>query len=153
MLLLLFEIDNDLYALDARQIIEVVPLVQLKKIPNTPDHVAGLMNYRGAGTPVVDLCRLLASKPCENNYSTRIIIVSYPAANKGEMPLALIADNVTETLHTALNGPPASGTLMADSLSLEQPNSDPSKLIQWFDVKKTVPEEDFLSLAGEEPQA
>jgi chemotaxis-related protein WspB len=47
MLLLLFEIGNGRYALETSQIIEIVPLVNLKKIPTTPAYVAGLMNYRG----------------------------------------------------------------------------------------------------------
>jgi len=53
MLLLLFEIANGRYALDASQILEIVPLVKLKSIPSTPDYVAGLMNYRGLGTSMI----------------------------------------------------------------------------------------------------
>jgi chemotaxis-related protein WspB len=62
MLLLLFEIGNGRYALEVNQIIEIVPLVKFKKIPHSPDYVAGLMNYRGKGLPVIDLNLLLILK-------------------------------------------------------------------------------------------
>jgi chemotaxis-related protein WspB len=149
MLLLLFEIGSDRYALDARQIIEVVPLVRLKLIPNTPDHIAGLMNYRGAAIPVIDLCRLLTDIPCENSFSTRIIIVKHPVENNGEVFLALMANNVTETVQTSLEAMPPSGTIMAETLYGGGSGSDSSELIQWFDVEKIIPEKDFLLPAGE----
>lgn len=144
MLLLLFEIGSDRYALNARQIIEVVPLVRLKQIPNTPDYVAGLMNFRGTVIPVIDLCRLLTPFSCENSFSTRYIIVKYPVENKGEVLLALMANNVTETVQTDLTSIPSSGTILAEVLYGGQPGSDSSELIQWLDVKKTIPENNFL---------
>lgn len=149
MLLLLFEIGSDRYALDARQIVEVVPLVRLKLIPNTPDHIAGLMNYRGAAIPVIDLCRLLTAVPCENSFSTRIIIVKHQVENSGEVSLALMANNVTETVQTSLEALPPSGTIMVETLYGGVSGPDASELIQWFDVKKIIPEKDFLFPAGE----
>jgi chemotaxis-related protein WspB len=76
MLLLLFEIAKGRYALDVTQVIEIVPLVNLKKITTAPAYVAGLMNYRGLGTPVIDLNQLVNGIPYENSLSTRIIITS-----------------------------------------------------------------------------
>ena len=138
MLLLLFEIGSDRYALDARQIIEVVPLVRLKLIPNTPDHIAGLMNYRGAAIPVIDLCRLLTDIPCENSFSTRIIIVKHPVENSGEVFLALMANNVTETDQTSLEAMPHAGTIMAETLFGSGTGSDASELIQFFAAEKMI---------------
>ena len=150
MLLLLFEIGRDRYVLDARQIIEVVPLVRLQQIPNSPDHVAGLMNYRGAAIPVIDLSRLLTSVPCEDCFSTRIIIVTCPVENRGDVALALMADNVTETVQTNLSAVPPSGTILAETLLGSETGSDASELIQFFAVEKIIPEGDFLFPADEE---
>ena len=150
MLFLLFEIGSDRYALDARQIIEVVPLVRLKQIPNVPDHVVGLMNYRGAAIPVIDLGLLFTAVPCENSFSTRIIIVTYSVENRGEFSLALMADNVTETVRTNHTAVPPSGSIMAETLYGCETGSDSSELIQCFDVETILPESDFLFPAGEE---
>ena len=143
MLLLLFEIGNGRYALDARRIIEVVPLVKLKKIPTTPEPVAGLMNYRGRGVPVIDLNRLIDSAPSADAFSTRIIIISYPLEKTGEQPLALIADNVTETVRSDMTRPPSTGILMDKSLYDGAALPETNDMIQWFDIRKMLPEKEI----------
>jgi chemotaxis-related protein WspB len=150
MLLLLFEIDNGRYALDVKQITEIVPLVKLKSIPTTPDYVAGLMNYRGEGIPVIDLNQLVESVAFEDALSTRIIIVKYPIKDKGDKHLALIANNVTETVSTRLTKPPPSGVLMDKSLYGGEITPDTNDMIQWFDMKKMLPEKEITLLFEEE---
>jgi chemotaxis-related protein WspB len=150
MLLLLFEIGNGRYALETSQIIEIVPLVNLKKIPTTPAYVAGLMNYRGKGIPVVDLCQLVDNASIEDAFSTRIIIVSYPIKNLGDRPLGLIANNVTETVRTKLSKPPPTGVFMDSSLYNGEETQGTTNMIQWFDVKRMLPEEEITLLFEEE---
>ena len=48
MLFLLFELGTDRYALDARQIAEVLPLVAITQFPQMSPAVSGVFNYRGA---------------------------------------------------------------------------------------------------------
>jgi len=150
MLLLLFEIYNGRYALDTNQIIEIVPLVKFKKIPATPDYVAGLMNYRGDGIPVVDLCQLVDKQPYEDALSTRIIIVRYPTGNKGYRPLGLIANNVTETVITNISQPPPTGVLMDKSLYENEITPEASDMIQWFDIKKMLKHTEITLLFEDE---
>ena len=150
MLLLLFEICNGRYALDTNQIIEIVPLVKLKKIPATPDYIAGLMNYRGDGIPVVDLCQLIDNLPYEDALSTRIIVVKYPVENKGYRPLGLIANNVTETVRINSNQPPPSGVLMDKSLYEDEATPEASDMIQWFDIKKMLKQREITLLFEDE---
>ena len=150
MLLLLFEIGNGIYALDATHIIEVSPLVKLKQIPNTPDYVAGLMNYRGEGTPVIDLNQHEVSESYEDAFSTRIIILKYPVAGRGDIPLAVIANNVTETVRTELTKPPPTGVLLTKSLYTGEVTPETSEMVHWFDIKKILPEKEIVSLFDEE---
>jgi chemotaxis-related protein WspB len=150
MLLLLFEIGNGRYALDINQIIEIVPLVKFKKIPTTPDYVSGLMNYRGEGTPVIDLCQLIDNVTFENALCTRIIVVKYPVKDEGDKPLGLIANNVTETVRTKLSKPPPTGVFMDSSLYNGEETQGTSDMIQWFDVKRMLPEDEIALLFEEE---
>jgi chemotaxis-related protein WspB len=106
MLMLLFCIDNERYALASEQIVEVVPLVNLKTLPHKPDYFAGVFNYRGQIVPVIDLCQLLHGKHSRDYLSTRIVLVNYQgnrsdSAWKPETPyiLGLMAERVVETLH------------------------------------------------------
>ena len=150
MLLLLFEIGNGRYALDITQIIEIVPLVKFKKIPTAPAYVSGLMNYRGEGIPVIDLCQLIDSVSFDDALSTRIIIVNYPIKNGEHKPLGLIANNVTETIRTKLTKPPPAGVLMDKSLYDGEVTPETTDMIQWFDTKKMLPANEIFLLFEEE---
>lgn len=105
MLLLLFQIDESLYAIDAAEIIEIVPMVLLTQVPAAPNSVAGVFNYHGNIVPAIDLCQLIRGTPCQPCHSTRMIIVqdaAHPAKsvdrNFNFDRLGLIAERVTETL-------------------------------------------------------
>src|SRR5438105_11295634 len=87
MLLLTFKIGSDRYALPASQMIEVVPLVSLKKIPQAPPGVAGIFNYHGQPVPVIDLSELTIGIPAQARVSTRIILINYSAACVQALPV------------------------------------------------------------------
>jgi len=94
----LFYIGDDRYALECRQVIEIVPRVALRRVPRAPHAVAGLMNYRGAAVPVIDVCRLMLDRPCMQQLSSRIIIVPYHGTDSREHMLGLMVERVLETL-------------------------------------------------------
>jgi len=98
MLMLLFYIGDDRYALAARQVVEVISLVELKKLARSPKYLAGLLNYRGKIIPVIDLCQLLSGSSYQPYLSTRIIIVNYAFHEEKLFLLGVIAERVTETL-------------------------------------------------------
>ena len=97
MLLLLFQIAGDRFGLDAESVIEITPLVELRVLPRAPAHIAGLMNYRGCVTPVVDLTALLTGQAAKKHLSTRIIVVLFHGSDGKDHPLGLMAERVTET--------------------------------------------------------
>jgi chemotaxis-related protein WspB len=96
MLFLHFRIGDDGFALAADRIIEIVPLMQLKKMRQAPEAVAGSFEYRGRYVPVVDLCALDMRRSARRRLSTRIIVVRHPHDEAGL--IGLIAENATEML-------------------------------------------------------
>lgn len=98
MLLLLFHIDEDIYAIDSTHIVEVLPLVVLRKVYQVPDHVAGVFRYRNCIVPVVDLCELIRGEHCRSRFSTRIIMIRYQTRTGENAYVGLLAERVTETL-------------------------------------------------------
>ena len=54
MLFLLFQLGKERYALEATRVVEVVPLLALKQLPQAPKGVAGIFNYRGRPVPAGD---------------------------------------------------------------------------------------------------
>jgi chemotaxis-related protein WspB len=97
MLFLLFQVGSDRYALEARRVVEVVPLLCLQRLPQAPPGVAGIFNYRGQPVPAIDLSQLTLGKAAEECLSTRIIIVNYPDRDGRSHLLGLIAEHATET--------------------------------------------------------
>jgi chemotaxis-related protein WspB len=103
MLMLLFYGRDERYAISAKSVVEVVPMVALKKVYNAPEYVAGLFNYRGQIVPVIDVCQLIQGNSCRLHLSTRIIMINYLERNGLETPilrlLGLMAERVTETMN------------------------------------------------------
>ncbi len=100
MLFLLFQIGGESYALDARRIVEIVPLVMPKALPGAPRGVAGLFDYRGTSIPLVDLSELATGRPAERRVSTRIVVLRYPTAGP-ERLLGLIVQRAQTTIRRA----------------------------------------------------
>lgn len=98
MLYLLLRMGTERYALDARRIVEVVPMVNLKPLPHAEPYIAGLFDYRGTLVPVIDLCRLTTTQHCGEFLTTRIVLVEYPAEAGRSHILGLLAEQVTETI-------------------------------------------------------
>ncbi len=124
MLFLLFQLGRDRYALQASRVVEVLPLLDLKQLPNAPKGVAGLFNYHGQPVPAVDLSALTLGHAAEPRYSTRVIVVNYPDDNGRLHPLGLIAERATEMIQREsgefiepglkINGAPYLGPVLMD---------------------------------------
>jgi chemotaxis-related protein WspB len=97
-LFLLFKTGNDRYALDVSRVVEVIPLVQLKRLSGSPAGVAGIFNYRGRFVTAIDLCEMTLHRPAQDRLSTRIIIVKQPVGDADHRLLGLIVEEATGTL-------------------------------------------------------
>lgn len=94
MKVLLFHIGRDRYGLPLAGIVRVLPLLELKQLPLTPDYVAGLMDLHGAPVPVIDLSRLAGLAPAAAQFDTRIVVVDYRAPDGDTHALGLLASQV-----------------------------------------------------------
>lgn len=97
MQVLVFELDNERYGIDTRCIRRVLPLLELKRLAQVPDHVAGLMNLHGEPVPVIDLSRLSGGNGYRACFDTRILVVDYTADSGQVHALGLIAERVSAT--------------------------------------------------------
>lgn len=101
MLFLMFQLGSDRYALAANEVIEVLPLIALKQIPQAPRGVAGLLNYHGQPVPVLDLSLLALGQPAARRVSTRLLITRCrgpEGGDRGEKLLGLLVERATETV-------------------------------------------------------
>jgi chemotaxis-related protein WspB len=140
MLFLLFQLDNDRYALPATQVAEVLPLVTLKRIPNAPAWVAGAFTYREAPVPVIDLSMLALGRPAQPRLSTRIVVVHYPQSGAESDLLGLVLEKATETMQYDPDAFESYGVDNDGARYLGPVLADPRGLIQWIKVTDLLPE-------------
>lgn len=141
MLLLLFELGQDRYALDAAQVAQVLPLVRIKRVPQAPAGVVGVFQFRGKPVPVVDLSLLALGRPAQQLLSTRIILVHYPDDHGGSHLLGLIAENATSTLRqdAAQFVPTGIANEAAPYLGAVAADGSLGGMVQRIDVKGLLP--------------
>lgn len=139
MLFLLFELGRDRYALDARQVAEVLPLVDITAVPQAPPAVAGVFNYRGAPVPVIDVSQLTLGRPSARRLSTRIVLVHYPDATGRSRLLGLIAERATQAVHRDESDFVASGVTTDGAPYLGPVATDARGLVQRLDASTLLP--------------
>ncbi|MEE9100481.1 chemotaxis protein CheW [Pseudomonas nitroreducens] len=98
-LYLQFRLGADRYALDVHDVLEVLPLPALKRLPEAPAWVAGLYAHRGELLPVLDLSQLAFGHSAPRRTSTRLVLVRYRVEAQAIVQhLGLILEQATHTL-------------------------------------------------------
>ena len=139
MLLLLFRLGKDRFALDASGIVEVLPLVTITPIPQMPPYIAGLFNYHSVPVPTIDLCVLTLQLPAQRQLSTRIVLINYPDGQGGSRLLGLIAEKATETMRAEPSYFSPSGVSNAATPYLGPVLADAHGLVQWVTPQVLLP--------------
>ncbi len=93
MLALSFQVGQERFALPCRNVVEVVPMLRLRALPRAPAFVAGIFDYRGVATAVIDLGMLVQGRPCAERLSTRVMIVKWHGR-----ALGVLAEQVTDAI-------------------------------------------------------
>lgn len=97
-------VSGERYAVETRFIVEIVPVVEPRRLARSPAWLIGLMNYRGALIPVLDLRSLLDQGATEVRRSSRILVVRLP----GETSLVgLLAEALEAVTRHEFDGPSA----------------------------------------------
>jgi len=141
MLLLLFRIQDEHYAIAGARVVEVVPYLAMRNLPLSPDFVPGAINYRGHDVPVIDLCMMQQGAPCPEVVSTRIILVRAEDAGEEKRLVGLMAEGVTETVETPEEWQPRftdgshHAPVLADTSFLPHKTS-----LRWFDPSLMLPQ-------------
>ena len=140
MLFMQFKINSDRYILEAKDIIEIVPYANLKRIPKSPAYVAGLLNYRGGVVPVIDICSLMGDQPCRLKLSSRIALVNYKKDGRS-VCIGLLIEHLTETARFNEDDFSDSGVTLEEGSYLGKVVIDEQGIVQRVNIKKIIPPE------------
>lgn len=141
MLFMQFKINDDRYIIEAKDIIEIVPFANLKRIPKAPPYVAGLLNYRGETVPIVDICYLMNERMCELKLSSRIALVNYKDDEGKLVCIGLLIEHLTETVRFEESDFSDSGVKLKDNPYLGKVVIDDKCIVQMVNIRKLIPEE------------
>ena len=97
---LTFYLANEVYGLEILKVREIIGYMEITAVPQTPDHIRGVINLRGQVIPVVDLRTTFGMASTEVTDQTCIIVVEI-ADMDGTFNTGIIVDRVQEVLDIA----------------------------------------------------
>jgi purine-binding chemotaxis protein CheW len=96
---LTFELDSEEYGLEILKVKEIIGIMNITPVPQTPSYVKGVINLRGKVIPVIDLRLKFKMEPLEYNERTCIIVVNIAGKSGGEIMVGIVVDSVSEVLN------------------------------------------------------
>lgn len=102
-----FKLGNEEYGLDIDYVQSIERIQQIKRVPNAPQYVKGVINLRGNVTPLIDLKSKLKLGETELTDQARVIITKYE-----DIELGLIVDQTSDVIDVKedeLEAAPSSG--------------------------------------------
>jgi purine-binding chemotaxis protein CheW len=88
-----FKLGKGEFGIDIMNVKEIGPYEESISIPNTPDFIEGVINYRGNVIPIVNLKKRFLLGELEVTKDTRVIVISL-----GEKEIGFIVDGASETV-------------------------------------------------------
>ena len=139
-LLLIFTTGKQRFAIDAHSIAEIIPLLDITKVPKTKPYITGVCNYRGQLIPLIDTGLLLFNEECEKRTCTRIIVIQQDFG-QGLVSVGLIAEKVYTTNSFNLDDGTEHNLTNGETSYLKKILQDEQGEIQYIDINKLIPDE------------
>ncbi len=95
---LTFTLANEEYGIGILKIKEIIGMLPITSVPQTPGFVKGVINLRGKVIPVVDLRLKFVMPPMDYTERTCIIVVE-TASPTGAIMIGIVVDSVSEVLN------------------------------------------------------
>ncbi len=95
---LTFSLAGEEYGIGILKVKEIIGMMPITHVPQTPDYVKGVVNLRGKVIPVVDLRLKFGIEPIDYTERTCIIVVEIIHVNK-TISMGIVVDSVSEVLN------------------------------------------------------
>jgi purine-binding chemotaxis protein CheW len=95
---LTFSLAGEEYGIGILKVKEIIGMITIRAIPQTPPHVKGVINLRGKVIPVIDL-RLKFGMPSMDYTERTCIIVIEVSQELGYILIGILVDSVSEVLN------------------------------------------------------
>jgi purine-binding chemotaxis protein CheW len=91
-----FHLDNEEYGVEVLKVREIIRMVNITHMPNTPHYVEGIINLRGKVIPIISMRKRFNLMDVESDNQTRVIIMDVG----GEL-LGFTVDAVSEVIRVS----------------------------------------------------
>ncbi len=95
---LTFTLAEEEYGIGILKIKEIIGMMPVTTVPQTPEFVKGVINLRGKVIPVMDLRRRFGMDSIDYTERTCIIVVEIEG-NSGTVQIGIVVDSVSEVLN------------------------------------------------------
>lgn len=107
-----FKLGKEVFAASANNVVNILELKPITKVPYAPEYMSGVINLRGQVLPVIDMRIKFGMSPIEPTVDTCIIVLNITLENE-EVKLGILVDAVSEVLEledTQIEPSPTIGT-------------------------------------------
>lgn len=141
--LVTFHIGDEEFAVDILNIQGINRMVEITKVPNSPDYVEGIINLRGKVLPIINLRKRLEMPDIEYDKNTRFIVVEINGRVVG-----FIVDSVSEVLRISrtITEPPPEMASTVDSEFITAIGKLEDRLLILLNIEKILFNKETLSL-------
>ncbi len=95
---LTFVLAGEEYGIGILKVREIIGMMTITTVPQTPQYVKGVINLRGKVIPVMDLRLKFGMEPMEYTERTCIIVVEITGPMR-KIPMGIVVDSVSEVLN------------------------------------------------------
>ena len=130
-----FNLSSEEFGIDILKVQEIIRLISITKVPNSPEFIEGVINLRGRVIPVIALRIKLGMEKIEYSNSTRIIVVEINNNTVG-----FVVDGVSEVLRIPANITEAPPSMVAgvDSEYITAVGKLEDRLLILLDLEKIL---------------
>jgi purine-binding chemotaxis protein CheW len=144
---LTFQIGTEIFGTSVNNVINILEMTKITRIPQALKHMKGVINLRGSILPILD-ARLKLNLP-ETEYTTNTCILVLEITDRKEsLQLGVIVDNVQEVIELSdadIQPPPSLGTnYQADLINGMTKKDDVFILL--IDVNKIFADEAMIDI-------
>ena len=93
MQLVTFNSDQEEFGVDILKVQEIIRMMEITKVPKSPEFVEGVINLRGKVIPIIDLRKRFGVESRAHDKDTRIIVIDI-----NSMTVGFVVDAVSEVL-------------------------------------------------------
>jgi purine-binding chemotaxis protein CheW len=86
---LTFRLNEEWYGLSVYQLVEVLPITKITRVPSVPEHILGVMNFRGEVLSAIDLKKFFGLPQSESTGDQAMIVVEH-----AEIQAGLLVDEI-----------------------------------------------------------